>query len=508
MNTFDGRARTRRTFLKRSMLAGGALLGTATLQMLTAHSAWAGEERGPRQAGRKGNARAYGPLRPVADQNGLNVLALPEGFRYVTFGKIGEPLFNGGGIHAANLDGMTALAGPGGAIRLIRNHEMRNPPNNFALGIVGDPSTRYDGAAMGGTITIDYDPAQRRVLREFVSLNGTIVNCAGGLAYRDAGWLTNEESTAGPKNGWQKKHGYTFIVPANANASVPAVPLSAMGRFSKEAAVADFDSGIVYQTEDPGSGVGAGFYRFLPKEPARLEAGGTLQMLKVLGRPQYDAREGQIVGAQLLVEWVSIDNPDPELESGQPGCFAQGYAAGGAKFNRLEGVFRGQHGSVFFVSTSGGNAKNGDVNSDGFREGYGQLWQYLPAPQGKHEAERGAHGTLRLVYESTSGAVLDSPDNLCVTPSGSLLFCEDDASSADRDTDAAAPGIVNVNRLVGLGRDGSAFTFAANVLNDSEFAGCCYSPDGEILFVNVFGEGTRGSGMTCAITGPWRRGPL
>jgi hypothetical protein len=29
-----------------------------------------------------------------------------------------------------------------------------------------------------------------------------------------------------------------------------------------------------------------------------------------------------------------------------------------------------------------------------------------------------------------------------------------------------------------------------------------------VLFVNVFGDGTPGSGMTCAIRGPWRRVPF
>lgn len=55
---------------------------------------------------------------------------------------------------------------------------------------------------------------------------------------------------------------------------------------------------------------------------------------------------------------------------------------------------------------------------------------------------------------------------------------------------------------------GEPFEFAVNILNDSEFAGCCFSPDGEILFVNLFGDGSLGSGMTCAIWGPWERGPL
>jgi secreted PhoX family phosphatase len=41
-----------------------------------------------------------------------------------------------------------------------------------------------------------------------------------------------------------------------------------------------------------------------------------------------------------------------------------------------------------------------------------------------------------------------------------------------------------------------------------ELAGACFSPDGTTMFVNVFGGGDAGSGMTCAITGPWARGGL
>src|SRR6185503_15052834 len=122
-------------------------------------------------------------------------------------------------------------------------------------------------------------------------------------------------------------------------------------------------------------------------------------------------------------------------------------------------------GSVIFVSTSGGEAQ------------CGQLWQYRPI-----DAER---GTLRLVFESSSSAALDSPDNLCLTPSGAVLFCEDDATT-DGDTHPLAPGVRNVNRLVGLAPGGAPFEFAVNVAGASEFAGACFSPDGRILFVNIF----------------------
>jgi secreted PhoX family phosphatase len=147
--------------------------------------------------------------------------------------------------------------------------------------------------------------------------------------------------------------------------------------------------------------------------------------------------------------------------------------------------------------------KNGDVNDDGYREGFGQVWAYWPGYDG---------GVLVLIYESPSGAELDGPDNITVTPRGGLLTCEDDASSAFVDTHPLAPGIEHVNRLIGISRRGDAFEFAVNVLNGSELAGCCFSPSRRTLFFNLFGRAEFAEeeveGMTCAVTGPWRRGPL
>ena len=117
-----------------------------------------------------------------------------------------------------------------------------------------------------------------------------------------------------------------------------------------------------------------------------------------------------------------------------------------------------------------------------------------------------------LVYESSSATELDSPDNLTVTPRGGLIACEDDASSAIVDTHPLAPGIENVNRLIGITQRGQAFELAVNVLNASELAGVCFSPSGRTLFFNLFGRATFAEGpvegMTCAVTGPWHRGTL
>lgn len=57
---------------------------------------------------------------------------------------------------------MGAFPGPDGTLRLIRNQELRNSPDNFTLGIIGDPGTRYDAKGMGGTVTVDFDLATKQ----------------------------------------------------------------------------------------------------------------------------------------------------------------------------------------------------------------------------------------------------------------------------------------------------------------------------------------------------------
>ena len=480
MTTMD-----RRAFLARSAVAAsGTVVGSEALARLTNRAAL---------ADLRATAKGYGALRPMADQRGRMVLALPRGFSYVTFGDIGSPLADGTPTPLA-LDGMAAFRGPRETVRLIRNHEDRNVPP--AASLPARPGA-YDPVAGGGTTTLDYDPRRRRLVRSFISLDGTTINCAGGFGLKRSSWLTGEETIAGTSRGFTKRHGYLFEVPLDRGPgdSPHSRPLTEMGRFSHEAAATDHRTGVVYETEDPGSGRGAGFYRFIPKNPRRLSAGGRLQILGIKGEREYDAREGQRPGRKLPVRWFDIPEPDPEYDNDDDprGVFQQGWRQGAAKFNRLEGCWYSD-GSVFFVSTSGGDVKNGDVNPDGYREGYGQVWEY-----------RIRSRTLTLHYESPGGEVMDSPDNLTVTPRGGLMVCEDDASSVDT---------ANPNRIIGLSPSGRAFPFAENIFSASELAGVCFSPDGDTVFVNLYGDSTgtpqqhAGEGMTCAITGPWRRGPL
>jgi hypothetical protein len=173
----------------------------------------------------------------------------------------------------------------------------------------------------------------------------------------------------------------------------------------------------------------------------------------------------------LPVAWVDIDDPDPAAADTDPlAVFKQGKAKGGATFARLEGCWYGG-GSVFFTATSGGDKL------------LGQVWEYRP--------EKNSDGHIRLFFESPAVEVLDRPDNICVTPRGGLIICEDGS---------------NEQFLRGLTPDGRIFDFAKNMVpgfERVELAGATFSPDGETLFVNI-----QTPGITFAIWGPWRKGAL
>lgn len=440
----------RRAFLKTT---GGAFAGFASLHALRCAP---GSVRAPGTAG-------YGALAPAGPE-----LALPAGFSYRALGLEGAPMSDGSPTPAAH-DGMSAFPLPNGNIRLIRNHEIfrrvetRDTP--------ADPDLVYDAKAIGGTTSLEIDPITREIVRDFRSLDGTLNNCAGGPTPWGS-WLSCEESFGGPADGFDALHGYIFEVPVAAEGLVPAVPLRAMGRFVHEAVAVDAATGIVYETEDQ---IRSGLYRFLPDEPhgagtpANLAAGGRLQMLALRGRPQYDTAAGQTVGNTFDVTWVDIDEPDPPEGADTDAVFEQGWARGGARFRRLEGCWA-EGGRVYFDCTTGGDARAG------------QIWEYVPDEAGE--------GTLRLLFESPGSDVLDHPDNICMSPRGSLVLCED--------------GVEPHLFLRGLTPDGALFDLAQNIRDDSELAGSTFSPDGQTLFVNI----QRGPGTTLAIWGPWERGPL
>lgn len=426
-------------------------------------------------------AHGFGSLAPAVTKNtGESFLTLPQGFEYNVLGKVGKIMSDGQKTPPSH-DGMATFQ-IDGRIRIVRNHEVaggRVPRENFAIG----KDHHYDDTAGGGTTTLVINPKTRELERDFVSLSGTLINCAGGRTPWGS-WISCEETTLGQTvitqadgkkiGGFKKPHGYCFEVSAKSNAAVAPVPLKAMGRFVHEAVAVDKKSGIVYLTEDSGA---AGFYRFLPNRKGRLAEGGVLQMLKVKDKPSYDTRGAQAQRAVFTANWVTIENPDPaEADVDSKAVFKQGQAKGAAIFARLEGCFAGEKGRIYFVSTSGGVTKGG------------QIWLYEPT--GRDE------GRLTLLFETPDRELLDMPDNLCLhSKSGLLFICED--------SDYIGQGGTRDNYLRILTPDGKIADFAKNITPNypaTEFAGSTFSKDGKTLFVNL-----QGAGVTLAIWGDWGR---
>jgi secreted PhoX family phosphatase len=436
---------TRKKFVQGSAAVGGGLALSGPLSALAADVAEGSHRR---------RAVGYGPLSPAREQgSGLEYLELPRGFRYKIISRQGERMSDGNPTPGI-FDGMAAFRERGGRTVLIRNHENRSRDGEIPVVVPSGKRYDQDPETRGGNTKLVVDNRRREVLRDFAVLGGTHTNCAGGFTPWGT-WITCEETFRygsqdegdAEQPGSGVPHGYAFEVPADATGPVEPIPIRQAGRFSHEAVA--FLDGVLYETEDRGD---AAFYRFVPNREPRERGdlasfGGTLQALKIPGRPNFDANSAN-PRERFPVEWVTIEEPNPDEDTVR----TEAQSKGAAMFTRTEGIWPGD-GRVYFDCTSGGEAE------------LGQVWEYRPRGRDR--------GVLRLVYESQRPRDLQSPDNLVVVPASGDVFLQEDGDDEQF--------------VRGVTRNGRIYNFARTLLSDFEFAGGCFSPNGRTFFLNQQG---------------------
>lgn len=416
----------------------------------------------------------YGPLKPDPKR----ILDLPEGFRYKVISKVGERMTDGFKV-PGKPDGMAAFPGPDGKVVLVRNHELPLAAtglgpfeNNLEFPVEIDPTLCFDlgeGGSepyLGGTTNLVFDPTTGKSVSEFISLIGTDRNCAGGPMPWGS-WITCEEPES-ITEGRGRNHGWCFEVKATAEPGIqPPVPLKALGRYRHEAVALDPATGILYLTEDRNDGL---LYRFIPEKKNDFSK-GKLQALAISGKPKADVRnynpkaKWPSEGENIKVTWIDLedtDSPGDDLR-------IRGHQAGAARFARGEGIHHTPDG-IFICCTDGGPSRRG------------QLFQLKPSGS----ADR--PDTLSLFLQPEKHDLLTNGDNLCPAPWGGLIICED----------LIDPSFASHAHVQCVTPEGKIHTFARNARDKSEFAGCCFSPDGNWFFVNL-----QGHGLTLAVTGPW-----
>jgi secreted PhoX family phosphatase len=376
----------------------------------------------------------------VDDPEGI--LDLPEGFSYQVLETVGD-LMDDGYFVPGRPDGMCCFELASGRLAVMRNHELS--PGSWNLGAYtaeAEPPEVFDVGSLGGVTRLVVDPENFNRVSSNLVLTGTNRNCAGG--WSPWGWLSCEENLA-------LGHGYVFLCDPEADSLREPNIKKMYGRFNHEAAAIHHETMICYLTEDHSVG---SFYRFVPDDPLSPFV-GQLQALRVEGLSMFNTGN-MLAGDMVEVSWVDIDEPDAGSA-----VHIEAQAKGAAKFVRGEGLWIDGD-DIWICSTSGGPVGRGQI----FRLRDGETTS-----------------TLELIVQSDDAAVLDMPDNICVSPTGEVFMSEDGGGD---------------QYVRFIDAEGQVRDFARNAKSYSEIAGVCFSPGGNALFMNL-----QADGITLVVTGPF-----
>ena len=217
----------------------------------------------------------------------------------------------------------------------------------------------------------------------------------------------------------KQQHGYLFEVPAawGPGEHRKPVPIRSAGRFAHEAVDIDPETGILYQTED-NFAFPSGFYRYIaPQNPMRSASCATAASSRCSRSRASRTRvldHGQTPGVTYGVEWVTIDEPDTDVPTGDD-------ERPGDRVRREPGARQGRRD----IQPPRGHLLRRRQDLPRLDAGRGHAGgRAAPAASATASGSCGSttprQETLTLLFESPSRTVLELPDNLCISPQNSL----------------------------------------------------------------------------------------
>ena len=437
MSVVDNFRRGRRRGLSRRELLRSGFVGMGLLGIGGGLSACGGSGGSPDGGGGSGGTGrlSFPALAPTPDANGL---LIPRGFSSRVIAQANQPVGSTGLRWHTDPDGSAVFAAPDGGWVYVSNREF----------------------LPGGVDAIRFD-ARGEIVSAYNILPGlqTRLNCGGGITPWGS-WMSAEEYDLGVI--WE-------CDPFDTSGR-NVTRWRGLGTFYHEAVAVDPGSNTFYLTEDRPDGR---FYRFVPDSAnvgARPSETGRLQALRVLGGVDIDADGAQ---GPWPVDWLDIPNPNPVgilqggILLGQTPTRHQ--VAETTAFNGGEGIWF-QNGVIYYTT-------KGDTRV-----------YALDIPR----------QTLEVLYDDAfyqPNAVLDSVDNLVMTPGGDIIVVEDKSEANQQ--------------AVAIKADGSIAAMVQLVGHEgSEVTGPAFSPDGRFFYFSSQrgpgnGNGTGTAGITYAVEGPW-----